>query len=123
MLDGVTVLSEQTVTRGNFWGPFILFAIGGILVSLYAGAHEYYHSRRKPTKKECIIISIIVYVVFLFIGAFLGNLTYTFSTDTYTEYRVTIDSTVNFLDFEERYIITGKEGQIYTIIDRNDYDE
>ena len=37
----------------------------------------------------------------------------------YKEYKVTIDNEVSFKEFNERYEIINQEGEIYTIIEKN----
>lgn len=120
MLDGITVLSEQTVTESCFWWVLLIFisvgVIGCIVIDIL-------------THKHNIIKQMILYNLGIIGCMFVLGLLFACIVDTpykekhtYTEYKVTIDSTVNFLDFEEKYIITNKEGQIYTIVDRGEYE-
>ena len=121
MLDGVTVLSEQTVTESCFWKYFLWFVGIGFVVSFLVGILI------KFDQQDIRIgfgFAIGLYIVLILMGLFIClPLDEAYKQEhTYTEYKVTIDSTVNFLDFEEKYIITGKEGQIYTVIDRDEYE-
>lgn len=38
--------------------------------------------------------------------------------EEYTQYKVTIDDTVKVIDFDAKYEIIDREGQIYTLIER-----
>lgn len=49
----------------------------------------------------------------------LGNLLKYIGRIEYKEYKVTIDNEVSFKEFNERYEIINQEGEIYTIIEKN----
>ena len=40
------------------------------------------------------------------------------NNEPYTKYKVTIDDTVNFKEFNDRYEIKDQDGEIYTIVER-----
>ena len=53
----------------------------------------------------------------LFTTAFIIGLTNK-TTPAYTEYKVTIDDSVSFTEFTEKYEIIDQEGKIYTVKER-----
>ena len=118
MLDGITVLSEQIVTESCFWWVLLIFISAGVIGCIATDILTHKYNRIKQTILYNLGMIVCMFALGLLFACII-DIPYE-ENHTYTEYKVTIDSTVNFLDFEEKYIITGKEGQIYTIVDRNE---
>lgn len=114
MLEGITVLSKETVTKN--WLNTEVFGIV-LLVGLFM---------------SIIIGAIIVYTDGGLDGAVLGFVTGLFTTllfgllfaiifveqESYTTYKVLISEQVSYTEFIEKYEILDVDGLIYTIRER-----
>lgn len=110
MLEGITVLSENTVdlSRGGL-AMIILGCVGLItfvMLLILAIRDE------NPPVGILAIITGILMVILIIIG--ISD----YRKGTLTKYKVTIDDTVNFKELNDRYEITDQDGEIYTIVER-----
>lgn len=116
-MDGVTVLSEQMVTE-NIYSPGWSFGglvagIGCLLVFIIL-----------VMTIEDIDLGLLIIAVFAGLIMFLCSI-FSFKTANveekiYYEYKVLIDDCVSLVEFNEKYEIIGKEGTIYTIVEREE---
>lgn len=112
MLDGVTILSEgvySVSTAGVGIATLVLLSIAaiafitGIILAIITKNPDY--------------LAMIIFVPFLLLFA---SLFYTIDGPTIEcpKYKVTIDETVNFAEFMDRYKILSQDGLIYEIIEK-----
>ena len=110
MLEGITVLSENTVSLLGHGVILIVLGalaiLAGVLVIIAALNIHYY---------SLCCVSLVLFIVGLAIIA-QGRIEYTKKPTI--EYKVTIDDTVNFKEFNNRYTIIDQDGDIYTIIEK-----
>lgn len=110
MLEGIRVLSENTVD--NRLGYIILFwlcillCIASVVVLIYS------------LKDKDFGLSFICTIFILFGIVFMIFNIKGINTEPHTKYKVTIDNTVNFKEFNDRYEIKDQDGEIYTIVER-----
>lgn len=105
-MEGVTILSTATVMLGISWGWAILLALL-VLVIIYAfdPLGEGFGWR-------------IGFASFMFVLAFIGLAVLAVDTTEVTEYKVTIDDSVKYVEFTEKYEVIDQEGEIYTVRER-----
>ena len=107
MIEGITILAQETITPNIGATIFSLVIAGTLLiagiVSLILGIID-----------ESGLIGFSVIVLF---GAFMfGALGFSeLSKEPYIQYKVLIDQDVSWSEVYERYEIIDQEGQIYTI--------
>lgn len=116
MLEGINVLNE-TVVYEVIFNFKIFFCV--IILSMLLGFVPLLASG------EGIVDSVFGAIVGGLIGMFIGIPILLFtakSTDkiNYIEYKVTIDETVSFTEFNEKYEIIEQDGAIYTIKEREE---
>lgn len=100
-MEGVQILSQVDIMTSPSWA-FWLMLISGIItiISLIA-------------KSEGVMIFGVVMMVL----AFIFSCTIKVPTGEY-EYKITIDNTVSFKEFNTKYEIIGQEGLIYKVRER-----
>ena len=109
MLQGVEILSQKVVTGMTFnFGIFIIGVIFTIILAVIV-------SVLLSTNSLFNIICIIGFIISIVLGVVYAN-----SSESYTQYKVTISDTVNFVEFNEKYEIIFQDGKIYTIKERID---
>ena len=106
MLNGIIVLNQTPITNLTLLGGIIIISIAfsGFIFLLSALLQEI----------KLVLISIIVGIL-LIISFF--NAPVTKPTGRY-EYKVTLSEKVNALEFYSKYEIVEKDGEIFTIIER-----
>lgn len=106
-MDGVTILNSYTSGSGfNIFNIILLFLLGVILPIVII---DYYTTR----KFDFFIIDFLLVIVFI-LCYMAGNP----KNSSYDVYQVTIDETVSFKEFNEKYKIISQKGRIYTIKER-----
>lgn len=112
---GVTILSEMSV-RGEELG-FVMawwfLTIAAIVGSIWDDV-EYWHYSEWSTRIMGIIRTLIVGALTSIIAV---GLCYEYNT-FHTEYKVTIDNSVGFNEFTNRYEIISNDGDVYTVIEK-----
>ena len=113
MLDGINVLAQHTilVEIGTTWG-FSPIAILGSLLIIFGLIAIYCII----TEKECPVWAPFVIIIMLALGVFSWYQKPI--KQECIEYKATIDETVSLKEFNKRYIILNKEGEIYTFRER-----
>lgn len=112
-MEGVVVLATETVMLGlSLWEAILLASIFAFVfgVILWCVATDDVQDFLNNTVWS-ILAGILM---FLYLFAFAVN------TTEETHYKVTIDETVNFVEFNEKYEIIDQEGEIYTIRERTE---
>ena len=109
-MEGVTILSVGTTTLGLSWGVAILIALA---VSLLAFLFFSLTIVDEPIEFFYAAIVAVVITIIGFIPVWIS-----IDTTEVTEYKVTIDDTVQYVEFTEKYEVIGQEGEIYTIRER-----
>lgn len=108
-MDGVTILN--TTTTGRNWFAIILLAVYGIIFTVFT---------------ILIIVDIVsdgrfnsavIFNIGIAIISFGLSIAY-YNKPSQTTYKVTIDDSVSFNDFYERYNIIRQDGKIYTVEER-----
>ena len=114
-MDGVAILTTHVYRVGELWEVifgsvlvFFMLAVLWFMSWLLIGA---------DTKHETLI-GIILAVCWM--AAFVGVEFKAWNDymTIYTDYVVTIDESVNFIEFSERYEIISQDGALYTVRER-----
>lgn len=113
MIDGIQIINEtvkSTGTGGTIVLGIFLLAMAIILFLLAIEAY----------KMEEIAPCIVIFFVSLILGfgSFVSFYSYNNGTE-YKEYQVTINDTVKFNEFHNKYYIESRNGNIYTITEKN----
>lgn len=110
MLEGIKVLSESTVDLSKGGLAMIILGCVGLItfVMLLILAIR---DENPPVGILAIIAGFLMVIVII-----LGISDYREGTST--KYKVTIDDTVNFKEFNDRYEIKDQDGKIYTIVEK-----
>lgn len=111
MIDGITVLSEQSFggTKEVIIG-IILCILGGFAIAGLGAFMADLDLNGVWIIVFGFITSVLLFVIFV-AGGFI-------SFNPYLKYKVTIEDEVRFNDFNEKYEIINQEGQIYTVKER-----
>lgn len=110
MLEGITVLSENTVNLFKGGIAIIILSCVGLIVCvilLNLAIRD-----ESPAVGIWAIIASVFMIIFIIVGISDCR------KGTSTKYKVTIDDTVNFKEFNNRYEIKDQDGEIYTIVER-----
>lgn len=110
MMNGINVLHQYEAGGMPFGGLAVMAFITVALLVLCLW-NVICHMRKKPTfmSKRDIYISMGVSVL-------IGAVMFWSSTwKPHTEYKVTIDKSVSYIEFVEQYEVVAQEGSIYTI--------
>ena len=110
MLEGITVLSKHTVSSLSSGIAIIVLGAVGVLICallcIWSLTERDYGMCFAP------LVMCIICLVGLIYGATLCT------EKPEVEYKVTIDDTVNFKKFNDRYTIIDQDGEIYTITEK-----
>ena len=110
-MEGITILSansEMIWTDSTF-----ILAISLLVIALcIAGVMRFCNSTPLAVDIFAAAVCIVCLLSALFIMAFGPK-------EPRTKYKVLIDESVNLLEFNQKYIITDQDGQIYTIIEKD----
>lgn len=110
-MEGIEILSvgEEIIRSGFNWTAaaiaFIVLGIIGALVYFAEGGID---------KTSAIIITLIIGLVFAFPIGFATSP----QVGSIPTYKVTIEDSVNFNEFNEKYEIIEQDGKIYTVKER-----
>jgi hypothetical protein len=108
-MDGVTILAENTYRMCD-----TTFAAVSIIVVAILSSVMIFISSKTGDKFDFVMASIF--------GIFAFVLTVYNNVDGYntirTEYQVTVDSSVSFQEFFEKYEVVSADGYVYTVIER-----
>jgi hypothetical protein len=107
-MEGVTILSTGTAIVGISWGAAIIIALIASLVIYLINPLEADFGWR-----ICCAIDI-------FILSFSTLAIVSVDTTEVTEYKVTIDDSVKYVEFTEKYEVIDQEGEIYTVREKTD---
>lgn len=109
LLSGVTILDHVNVVKDNdLFVALIAFLALLSLSFLVRGLSVY--------NRDCLKIGSV-----LFGGAvFAALVMWTCPTVTYYEYKVKIDSEVNYIEFVDRFFVLERKGDIFTIVKQED---
>ena len=114
-MTGVEILSTEEVAIA--WGGFNWAFFFGIMVISFVIA-VVFGTIAALTGKD-IILGVLIFGVIFTIGTLLFGVVVGLAeapeTECATEYKVTIDDSVSFVEFSEKYEIISKEGKIYTV--------
>lgn len=117
-MEGVEILFAREITRAVWngfvwhWGLAIVIFVGLILIGV-----AIYASWNATTQGGELTAMIIIGVIFLIVGGFCFYIEGTVPVYDHTEYKVTVDETVNMNEFFEKYELVGQEGKIYIVQD------
>ena len=116
-MEGVEILFAEEVTRSVWngfvwhWGLAFVVLIGLILISVAI------YSTWNGTSGGETDAMVIIGVIFLVAGIFCFYFNGTIPVYDHTEYKVTVDETVNINEFLEKYELVDQEGKIYIVKD------
>lgn len=115
-MDGVTILTE-TFVRGADLFQVCAGWIGFIIFAAYLFGEIFELWRLSPyIQYKLFVVGLGVFVVMLLVVilSFVYNNHVEYQT-FYTEYTVTVDDSVEFNEFYNRYEIISQNGDIYTV--------
>lgn len=110
-MEGIEILSvgEEIIRSGFNWtAAAFVFAICCILGALT------FIAERGVSPTSAVIITLMISVFF----ASLFGMMFMPKVDSIPTYKVTIEDSVNFNEFNEKYEIIEQDGKIYTIKER-----
>lgn len=112
MMDGITVLSQAEIMEFATWVKFVVLGVMtlGLISGVTASVVDDDWQWLPIAFGTSLILSIIIIA-----------LSPRISTGEY-EYKITIDDTVNFVEFNEQYEILDQEGKIFIIKERTNED-
>lgn len=114
-MDGVRVLCErQAEDVWSVWFYIAMLTLVGFLISIVAGI---------ATSNDGIGFIIIISLLFgLIIGVPFGMILHDYDVEISLplRYDVTIDETVNFVEFDRQFYVIEQSGEIYTVAYRSD---
>lgn len=111
-MDGVTILAENAVYElSKMQLAIVMGLFAACLLCLILG----FIFASNPN----FVMGCIVSFMFILFTAIVCLIAMKPQTFTEYEYKVIVNDTVNFNEFQEQYEILGQEGQIYTIRERN----
>lgn len=105
-MSGVTILN--TITTGRNWPLIILLFIYGLVFTVFTIVILFRMIECREFDVSIILCIFIAAMGFIFSDHYYNK------PDTVT-YKVTIDDSVSFNEFQERYRIIGQDGKIYTV--------
>lgn len=110
-MDGVTILAENAVYELSKIQLMIIFGLFVLSVLCLI-------STTVPRHCDSVIWLTIVSIAMLF-AAVVCAIVMEPKTFVEYEYKVTVDETVSFNEFREQYEVIAQEGQIYTVVERD----
>lgn len=114
-MDGVRILTEiQPDLVGVYF--FVAVLVFGIIMATWFVAEQEYYTNKIPTIIVRTIITATVVTLFILtltLGWIKGE----------RSYSVIIDDGVNFVEFNNKYRIVGKNGELYTVEEREEKEE
>ena len=113
MPEGITILAKELtkVRIGTTWG-FGLNAIAGSLLIVLALFILYVMIK----DNEFVVVGVLGIIVFFAAGILAWNAKPVYE-EVY-EYKVLIDESISFREFNDRFITVSREGEIFTIRER-----
>jgi hypothetical protein len=105
-MEGVTILSIGTAMLGMSWGIAIILALFVLVVEYMADPMDEGFGWRIGFASFVSIVTFAVLALFCV------------DTTEVTEYKVTIDDSVKYVEFTEKYEVVDQEGEIYTVRER-----
>lgn len=115
-MEGVEILFAKEITRSVWngfvwhWGLALVILIGLIFIGI-----AIYASWQCTGSKGDIAFLLVAGIGMLLLGGFGFYLNGTVPVYDHTEYKVTVDETVNMNEFFEKYELIGQEGKIYIV--------
>ena len=116
MIDGITVLSQQTVNEDYLSMGILVCAMCtfmGLLFLLLA------ISARNMYLNGPAVLSGIVFAVCILLGILFLCIGITNRNENHVEYKVILDDDVSYNEFISRYEMVDQDGKIYTIKEKN----
>ena len=117
-MDGITILntSEYFVKRtGGFSITFLV-----CLILFCAAIFGYFGCLKASYFDRCLIALALILMVPWTVVLISSWKVFGGEKITIPEYKVTIDNSITYKDFTDKYKVIEEEGQIYTIIDREE---
>lgn len=117
-MEGVEILFAEEVTHAVWngfvwhWGLAFAILIGLILIGV-----AIYSSWNCSAQEGELTAMIVIGVIFLFVGSICFYYEGTVPVYDHTEYKVTVDETVDMNEFFEKYELVDQEGKIYIVKD------
>ena len=107
-MEGVTILATGTAMLGISWGGAIVLAlIAFVIMYAFDPLDDDFGWR-------------IGFATFMSILSFIILALFAVDTTEVTEYKVTIDDSVSYVEFMEKYEVIDQEGEIYTVRERTE---
>ena len=109
-MEGVTLLHQFTAGGPSIFG-IVCAAVLALFTLSFAiwGIVDILRFKRTRFKWKEVIVCLVLTLVFL------GGIAWTMTWDTETNFKVTIDETVPYKAFTERFEVLDIEGEIYTV--------
>ena len=115
-MNGIEILNKtEILVESSYAGTLMLVAIFGLMVGVICLSVI-------PPKIKNAIFQLIVITIFVIITV-ASMVSLVLSTDLKSptgeyEYQVTIDDSVSFTEFNEKYEVISQEGKIFTVKER-----
>lgn len=115
-MDGIEILNQtEILARPNYFGALMLI----ILIVMIAGLICLYKITPKIKNNILQCIAIIIFITITVASVVGVGIVSDLKTPTGEyEYQVTIDDSVSFTEFNEKYEIISQEGKIFTVKER-----
>ena len=119
MMNGITILYQEPIFKTICINENILNLLAHIFIVMIAGAiiSAIYFELKG------LIICVILGCATLFAMGILDSYSTTTEEIEYYEYKVTIDDSVPMKEFLSKYEIINQEGEIFTIVERENTNE
>ena len=118
-MEGITVLYQGPIYKNICVNENILNLLAFMLIAMIFGVTI----SAICFKLKGVIICVILGCVILFIIGILDSYSTTTEELDYYEYKVTIDDSVPMKEFLSKYEIINQEGEIFTIVERENINE
>ena len=119
MMNGITILYQEPIYKIICVNENILNLLALLFIFMIFGA---FISSLCMSFKGTIIFSVLALITILSIAVLDSRSTSTEELDHY-EYKVAIDDSVPMKEFLSKYEIINQEGEIFTIVERENEDE
>jgi hypothetical protein len=107
-MEGVTILSTGVAMLGIGWGTAIILAL---IVFAIMYVFDPLDNEFNLRIGFAICMSILTFTILAL---------FCVDTTEVKEYKVTIDDSVKYVEFTEKYEVVDQEGEIYTVRERTD---
>lgn len=114
LMDGITVLSQGTKTEGLSISQGIILIVLASVMLLLCMVALFLYFRDRDYDWELLPVFVPIFMIAAISIIVVTSLNIGSKKEVKT-YKVTINETVNFKEFDSKYEVLEKDGEIYTI--------